>query len=58
LGKPFSWQGWKTVAAIATSLVAIGTAFIAYQTFRVSSQTLQANTHQQTSDRFVKALNN
>jgi hypothetical protein len=55
LAKAFSWQGWKSVAAVATSLVAISTAAIALQTFRVSQETLQANTHQQTSERFVKA---
>jgi hypothetical protein len=63
LGKAFYWQGWKTVAAVAASLVAIATAVVAIQTFRVSQQglgvseqTLHANTRQQTSDRFVKAI--
>jgi hypothetical protein len=63
LGKAFYWQGWKTVAAVAASLVAIATAGVAIQTFRVSQQTLgvseqalHANTRQQTSDRFVKAI--
>jgi uncharacterized protein YjbI with pentapeptide repeats len=56
LVKAFYWQGWKTVAGVAASLVAISTAVVAIATFRVSSQTLQANTRQQTSDRFVKAI--
>jgi len=55
LAKAFSWQGWKSVAAVATSLVAISTAVIALQAFRVSQETLQVNTRQQTSERFVKA---
>lgn len=55
-GKAFYWEGWKTVAAVAASLVAISTAVVAIQTFRVSSQTLQANTLLQTSDRFGKAI--
>jgi hypothetical protein len=50
------WQGWKTVGAVAASLVAIATALVTYQTFGVSSRTLQANTLQQTSDRFGKAI--
>jgi uncharacterized protein YjbI with pentapeptide repeats len=37
-------------------LVAISTAGVAIATFVVSSRTLQANTLQQTSDRFVKAI--
>jgi hypothetical protein len=48
--------GWKTVGAVATSLVAISTAGVAIATFVVAAQTLQANTRQQTSDRFVKAI--
>src|ERR1700720_884714 len=56
LAKTFYWPGWKTVGAVATSLVAISTAVVAIATFRVSSQTLQANTRQQTSDRFGKAI--
>lgn len=43
------------MAAVATSLVAISTAVIALQAFRVSQETLQVNTRQQTSERFVKA---
>ncbi|OBI22006.1 hypothetical protein A5712_13905 [Mycobacterium sp. E2327] len=59
----FYWQGWKTVGAVATSVVAIATAVVAYGTFQVSKQTvhlseetLQANTRQQASDRFAKAI--
>jgi hypothetical protein len=48
--------GWKTVGAVATSLVAISTAGVAIATFFVASETLRANTRQQTSDRFVKAI--
>ena len=54
--KAFSWSGWRTVAAVATSLVAISTAVVATATFFVSARTLQANTRQQTNDRFVKAI--
>jgi hypothetical protein len=54
--KAFYWQGWKTVGAVAASLVAICTAIVAIATFFVSARTLQANTRQQTSDRFVKAI--
>ena len=54
------WLGkasfWKTLGAVATSVVAISTAIVAIATFRVSSQTLQANTLQQASDRFDKAI--
>jgi uncharacterized protein YjbI with pentapeptide repeats len=53
--KAFYWQGWKTVGAVAASLVAICTAIVAIATFTVSVRTLQANTRSQTSDRFVKA---
>jgi len=56
LAKAFYWPGWKTVGAVATSLVAISTAIVAIATFVVASRTLQANTRQQTSDRFVKAI--
>jgi hypothetical protein len=56
LAKAFYWQGWKTVGAVATSLVAISTAGVAIFTFFVAHQTLQANTQQQASDRFVKAV--
>jgi hypothetical protein len=56
LATAFCWQGWKTVGAIATSVVAIGTAVVAIGTFRVSQQTLQANTRQQASDRFGKGI--
>jgi hypothetical protein len=52
----FYWPGWKTVGAVAVSLVAICTAIVAIATFIVSARTLQANTRQQTSDRFVKAI--
>jgi hypothetical protein len=59
----FYWPGWKTVGAVATSVVAIGTAVVAIGTFQVSKQTLhlseqalQANTRQQASDRFGKAI--
>ncbi|WP_085244689.1 pentapeptide repeat-containing protein [Mycobacterium paraense] len=59
----FSWPGWKSVGAVATSVVAIGTAVVAYGTFKVSKQTvqlseqtLQANTRQQASDRYSKAI--
>src|SRR5262249_1200855 len=45
-----------TVGAVATSVVAIGTAVVAVGTFFVSQQTLQANTRQQASDRFGKAI--
>jgi uncharacterized protein YjbI with pentapeptide repeats len=54
--KAFYWQGWKTVGAVAASLVAICTAIVAIATFVVSVRTLQANTRSQTSDRFVKAI--
>src|SRR6476646_1619489 len=54
--KAFYWQGWKTVGAVATSAVAISTAIVAIFTFFIASRTLQANTRQQTSDRFVKAI--
>jgi hypothetical protein len=37
-------------------VVAISTAIVAIRTFTVSERTLQANTRQQTSDRFVKAI--
>jgi hypothetical protein len=56
LAGAFCWQGWKTVGAVATSVVAIGTAIVAIGTFRVSQQTLQANTRQQASDRFGKGI--
>jgi hypothetical protein len=52
----FSWSGWKAVGIVATSLVAISTAVVATATFFVSARTLQANTRQQTNDRFVKAV--
>ena len=54
--KAFYWQGWKTVGAVAATVVAICTAIVAIATFIVSARTLQANTRQQTSDRFVKAI--
>jgi hypothetical protein len=50
------WQGWKAVAAVATSVVSTSTAIVAIRTFEVSERTLQSNTRQQTSDRFVKAI--
>ena len=54
------WLGkasfWKTLGAVATSVVAISTAIVAIATFRVSSQTLQADALQQASDRFDKAI--
>ena len=50
------WEGWKTVGAVATTVVAISTAVIAIRTFQVSERALTANTLQQTSDRFVKAI--
>jgi Pentapeptide repeats (8 copies) len=63
LATAFYWQGWKTVGAVATSVVAIGTAVVAIGTFdvsqktlRLSQQTLDANTRQQASDRFGKAI--
>jgi hypothetical protein len=56
LAKAFYWQGWKTVGAVAASLVAILTAIAAITTLFISTKTLQANTRSQTSDRFVKAI--
>jgi Pentapeptide repeats (8 copies) len=63
LGTAFYWPGWKSVGAVATSVVAIGTAVVAIGTFDVSQktlhlsqQTLDANTRQQASDRFGKAI--
>jgi uncharacterized protein YjbI with pentapeptide repeats len=41
---------------MATTVVAISTAIVAIRTFTVSERTLEANTRQQTSDRFVKAI--
>jgi hypothetical protein len=52
----FRWPGWKAVGAIAATLVSISTAVIASAAFVVSERTLQANTRQQTSDRFGKAI--
>lgn len=54
--KSFYWRGWKTVGALAASLVAICTVIVAVATFFVSAQTLKANTRQQLSDRFAKAI--
>src|SRR4029078_13481487 len=51
-----SGRGWKAVAAVGASLIAIFGAYISYQTFGTSSETLKANTRQQTSDRLVKAI--
>jgi hypothetical protein len=56
LAKAFYWRGWKTVGAVAASLVAILTAIAAITTLFISAKTLQANTRSQTSDRFVKAV--
>lgn len=56
LSNAFTWQGWKAVGVVATSLVAISTAFVAVATFFVAARTLEANTRQQNSDRFVKAI--
>lgn len=50
------WKGWRTVAALAAFVVAVTTVAAAVGTFRVSLQTLQTNTRQQASDRFVKAV--
>jgi hypothetical protein len=54
--KAFFWRGWKTIGAVAASLVAICTAIVAIATFVVSERTLDANTRSQTSDRFGKAI--
>jgi Pentapeptide repeats (8 copies) len=56
LAKAFYWQGWKTVGAVAASLVAISTAVAAISGLFISLQTLEANTRQQSSDRFGKAI--
>lgn len=56
MAKAISWPGWKTIGAAAPSVVAIGTVVVAALTFFVSQQTLQANTRQQASDRFGKAI--
>jgi hypothetical protein len=56
LAKAFYWQGWKTVGAVAASVVAICTAVAAISGLFISMQTLQANTRQQSSDRFGKAI--
>jgi hypothetical protein len=56
LAKALYWQGWKTVGAVAASLVAICTAIAAISGLFISVQTLQANTRQQSSDRFGKAI--
>ena len=56
LARAFYWRGWKTVGAVATSAVAISTAGVAIATYVVAERTLQANTRQQTSERFVKAV--
>src|ERR1700757_1470873 len=54
--RAFYWQGWKTVGAVAASLVVICMAIVATATFGVSVRTLQANTRSLTSGRFVKAI--
>jgi hypothetical protein len=48
--------GLENGRAVAASLVAILTAIAAITTLFISAKTLQANTRQQTSDRFVKAI--
>lgn len=52
----FYWQGWRTVGALATSVVAIATAVVAIRTFYVSERTLEANTRQQVNEHFAKAI--
>jgi hypothetical protein len=52
LARPFYWEGWKAVGG----LVAISTAIAAITGLFISVETLKANTRQQVSDRFGKAI--
>jgi uncharacterized protein YjbI with pentapeptide repeats len=54
---PSKWERYgKAAGAVAASLVSIGTLAVAYAVFNTSVRTLDAQTRSQTSDRFVKAV--